>query len=91
MKVGGPGQPQMTVTESKKSTPPSLMHAMIPVVGLMGLIGITLLKFKGEAHIPLLLGSVIAAVVGWSLGAPWHCLGASKSHVGSLGTPNVWF
>ena len=25
------------------------------------------------------------------LGAPWHCLGASKSYFGSPGTPNVWF
>ena len=64
----------MTLPESKKPTPPSLMHALIPVVGLMGLIGITLLKFKGEAHIPLLLGSVIAAVVGRSLGAPWQTM-----------------
>ena len=26
-----------------------------------------------------------------SLAAPWHCLGASKSYFGSLGTPEVWF
>ena len=64
----------MTLPESKKPTPPSLMHALIPVVGLMGLIGITLLKYDGEAHIPLLLSSVIAAVVGWSLGAPWQTM-----------------
>ena len=50
------------------------MHALIPVVGLMGLIGITLLKFEGEAHIPLLLGSVIAAVVGRYLGTPWQTM-----------------
>ena len=24
------------------------------------------------------------------LAPPWHCKGASKSHFGSLGTPNVW-
>jgi len=64
----------MTLPESKKPAPPSLMHALIPVLGLMGLIAITLLKFDGEAHIPLLLCSVIAAVVGWSLGAPWQTM-----------------
>ena len=74
VKVGGPGQTQMTLPKSKKPTPPNLMHALIPVVGLMGLIGITLLKFEGEAHIPLLLGSVIAAVVGRSLGTPWQTM-----------------
>ena len=25
-----------------------------------------------------------------SLAAPWHCLGASKTYFGSLGTPSVW-
>lgn len=74
VKVGGPGQTQMTLPKSKKPTPPNLMHALIPVVGLMGLIGITLLKFEGEAHIPLLLGSVIAAVVGRYLGTPWQTM-----------------
>ena len=64
----------MTLPKSKKPTPPNLMHALIPVVGLMGLIGITLLKFEGEAHIPLLLGSVIAAVVGRYLGTPWQTM-----------------
>ena len=55
-RVGGPGQTQMTLPESKKPTPPSLMHALIPVVGLMGSLHHSS-QIDGEAHIPLLLSS----------------------------------
>ncbi|MGB0420970.1 MAG: Na+/H+ antiporter NhaC [Limisphaerales bacterium] len=58
------------------ATKAKLWHAMIPVLGLMLCIGVTLLKFGGEAHIPLLMGSVMAACVGWYLGHDWASMEA---------------
>ena len=51
-----------------------LWQALIPVVALIGLIAINLLKFEGEAHIPLILASGVAALVGLSLGHSWKSI-----------------
>lgn len=51
-----------------------LWHALIPVVALVGLIAVTLLKFGGEAHIPLVLASAVAVVVGWAIGHTWETI-----------------
>lgn len=51
-----------------------MWHALVPVTALIGLIAVTLLKFGGEAHIPLVLASGIAAVVGLSCGHTWKTI-----------------
>lgn len=51
-----------------------LWHALIPVVALVGLIAVTLLKFEGEAHIPLVLASAVAVVVGLAIGHTWETI-----------------
>ena len=54
--------------------PVHLWQALIPVVALIGLIALNLLKFEGEAHIPLILASGVAVLVGLSLGHSWKSI-----------------
>src|SRR6056300_233580 len=51
-----------------------LLQALIPVIALIGLIAVNLLKFEGEAHIPLILASGVAVLVGLSLGHSWKSI-----------------
>lgn len=51
-----------------------LWQALVPVVALVGLIALNLLKFEGEAHIPLVLASGVAVIVGLSLGHSWKSI-----------------
>lgn len=51
-----------------------LWQALIPVVALIGFIALSLLKFGGEAHIPLVLATGVAVLVGLSLGHTWKSM-----------------
>ncbi len=64
----------MNTPESSGNQPVRLWQALLPVLALIGLIAINLLKFEGEAHIPLILASGVAALVGLSLGHPWKSI-----------------
>ena len=54
--------------------PARLWEAIIPVVALIGMIWVCLMRLGGTAHIPLLLGAAIAALVGRWIGHPWQDL-----------------
>ncbi len=51
---------------------PKLWEALIPVILLMGLIGVSVVGMQTSAHIALVLGIMIASFVGWRLGYSWH-------------------
>ncbi|MDP0501074.1 MAG: Na+/H+ antiporter NhaC [Verrucomicrobiota bacterium JB022] len=51
---------------------PPLGVALVPVIALIALLGVNVLVFQGDPHIPLLLASVIAAVTCLALGSSWR-------------------
>jgi NhaC family Na+:H+ antiporter len=51
---------------------PALWQALLPVAALILFLVVQISLFHGPVHIPLILASIVAAVVGLSLGHPWH-------------------
>ncbi|VEF46180.1 Na+/H+ antiporter NhaC [Bacillus freudenreichii] len=60
----------------------NLWVALIPIVFLVGSLAVTLIKFGGEAHIPLLLSTAVAAIVALIIGFKWDFL--EKSIIQSI-------
>ncbi|MFC4713556.1 Na+/H+ antiporter NhaC [Planococcus dechangensis] len=52
---------------------PFLM-ALIPFIVMISIMAITIIKFGGSPHIPLLIGAVIAALIGWRYGYKWDII-----------------
>jgi Na+:H+ antiporter, NhaC family len=50
---------------------PSLLEAFIPVFVLIALLGFHILLNQGSPHVPLVLGTVVAAMMGLRLGHRW--------------------
>ena len=50
---------------------PALWHALLPVVSLILFLLVQIRVFEGSPHLPLILASIVAAVVGLSLGHTW--------------------
>lgn len=78
---------------SSPSRPPRKAHfleALIPVVALVGFLAITLLGLNLEdPHIPLILGTAVAAVMGKLLGWSWQEMNAGMVHGISLGMSSI--
>jgi NhaC family Na+:H+ antiporter len=51
--------------------PPTLRHAAIPVVSLILFLYVQISIFDGPPHLPLILASIVAAMVGLNLGYAW--------------------
>lgn len=65
------------MTPAKKSESDikvSIWAALIPIAFLVASLSVTLIKFGGEAHIPLLLSTAVAAAVALCLGFKWDFL-----------------
>lgn len=62
------------MTESKTRTPkqPTMPIALIPVVFLSVILLLNIFVWGGDAHIPLILGTVVAGAVGLYLGFSWE-------------------
>ena len=45
--------------------------ALIPVISMIILMAVTIIVFEGEPHVPLIVGSIIAAFIAWRLGFKW--------------------
>ena len=52
--------------------PPALWQALLPVAFLILFLVVQISFFDGPPHLPLILASVVAAVMGLSLGHPWN-------------------
>lgn len=77
---------------AKFAKTPSLFIAFVPLLALIGLLGLNIYLFGGDAtsganQIALLIGSAIAVVIGLRLGYTWEVLqnGIVKSIKSSLG------
>jgi NhaC family Na+:H+ antiporter len=52
--------------------PPALWQALFPVAALVLFLVVQISIFDGPPHIPLILASIVAALMGLRLGHPWH-------------------
>jgi NhaC family Na+:H+ antiporter len=52
--------------------PPTLWQALFPVAALILFLVVQISVFDGPPHIPLILGAIVAALMGLRLGHPWH-------------------
>ena len=50
---------------------PYLWEALISILGLIGFISLAILRYETDAHVPILLGVFVAAVVGLRAGFTW--------------------
>jgi len=64
---------------------PKLWEALIPVFLLMIFIGVTIIKFKSQAHIPLILSACVASVMTARLGFTWKEIEDGMIHGITLG------
>ena len=48
--------------------------ALIPFIVMIGIMAITIIKFGGSPHVPLLIGAAIAALIGWRYGYKWEII-----------------
>ena len=71
------------ISESRRE--PKLWESLIPVVFLMLFIGVTIIKFDGESHIPLILGTCVASIMAVRLGLKWKEIEKSLVHGITLG------
>ncbi|ETP69440.1 Na+/H+ antiporter NhaC [Planococcus glaciei] len=52
---------------------PFLM-ALIPLVIMIAIMAVTIIKFGGSPHVPLLIGAAAAAFIGWRYGYKWDVI-----------------
>ncbi|PSL32963.1 NhaC family Na+:H+ antiporter [Planomicrobium soli] len=52
---------------------PFLM-ALIPLVVMIAIMAVTIIKFEGSPHVPLLIGAAVAAFIGWRYGYQWNVI-----------------
>jgi NhaC family Na+:H+ antiporter len=56
---------------TKKKRDPYLWEALISIIGLIVFISLAILRYETDAHVPILLGVFVAAVVGLRAGFNW--------------------
>lgn len=64
--------PVTGVDAGRRSRPPPLWLALLPVAFLVLVLAVQLRVFEGTAHLPLILASVVAAVIASALGHTWR-------------------
>jgi len=68
---------------------PSLVVALLPVLAVAGFLVLGIRLLGADAHLPLILGSVVAAVTGKALGFNWESLQKGMVRGISVGLPSV--
>ena len=58
-------------TGQEESAQPRFWQALLPVIVLIGFLALNVHFYGGEPHIPLIIGTAVAALVGISLGYRW--------------------
>ncbi|WP_263862292.1 Na+/H+ antiporter NhaC [Bacillus aerolatus] len=48
--------------------------AIIPMIVMVGIMAVTIIKFEGSPHVPLLVGAAAAAFIAWKLGYKWEVI-----------------
>ena len=68
---------------------PSLVVALLPILAVAGFLVLGIRLLGADAHLPLILGSVVAAVTGKALGFNWESLQKGMVRGISVGLPSV--
>lgn len=68
---------------------PPLWVALIPIAFLLACMGVTILVFGKDPHIPLVLTAIVAALVARWRGAPWKTVETGMLHGISVGTKAI--
>ena len=68
---------------------PSLVVALLPVLAVAGFLVLGIRLLGADAHLPLILGTVVAAVTGKALGFNWESLQKGMVRGISVGLPSV--
>lgn len=68
---------------------PSLVVALLPILAVAGFLVLGIRVLGADAHLPLILGSVVAAVTGKALGFNWKSLQEGMVRGISVGLPSV--
>ncbi|NKE03876.1 Na+/H+ antiporter NhaC [Bacillus selenatarsenatis] len=50
----------------------SFGHAIIPLLVMVFSMAVTIVKFEGDPHIPLIIGTIVAGLVAWFAGFKWN-------------------
>lgn len=50
---------------------PHLWEAIIPIIALVTFLSITIIKFEGSAHVPLMFSALVAGIMAMRLGFKW--------------------
>ncbi|MGI2327587.1 Na+/H+ antiporter NhaC [Planococcus sp. YIM B11945] len=48
--------------------------ALLPLIVMIGMMAFTIVKFEGSPHIPLAVGSIVAAFIAWRRGYRWQTI-----------------
>lgn len=70
----------------KTNSKATVWHALIPIVVLIGSLYVGLVIYETDAHIPILFATIVASIVGVTLGSKWEDLekGAIESIQASM-------
>ena len=59
------------MTTKREKRDPYLWEALISILGLIVFISLAILRYESDAHVPILLGVFVAAVIGLRAGFSW--------------------
>ncbi|MFO7564251.1 MAG: Na+/H+ antiporter NhaC [Enhygromyxa sp.] len=72
------------VAPKREPKPIPFAWALVPVVALIVLLGITIIGFEGSGHLPLVLGAGVAGLVAWAHGYDYKQIQAGVLHAINL-------
>lgn len=61
-------------TPQATGRPAGLGHALVTIAFLIAMLAVNVAVFHGTPHLPLVLGTAVAALIGWRLGWSWKAL-----------------
>jgi hypothetical protein len=59
------------MAEKREKRDPYLWEALISIVGLIIFISLAIVRYETDAHVPILLGVLVAAIIGMRAGFSW--------------------
>ena len=63
-----------SMKENKPEIHVPFFLAIIPLIVMVAVMAVTIIKFEGSPHIPLLVGTVVSAFIAWRLGYKWDVI-----------------
>jgi len=48
--------------------------AILPLLAMIGAMAVTIIKFEGSPHVPLIVGTIVCAFIAWRFGYKWDAV-----------------